>query len=88
MNARDKIVCQVQIVVNENATELPKYSKSLHFCWSDAVPNQFYWSEQEANVEPANGRSIMGFTFGVAAVSVLYEGLLSFLPEIWPLGCS
>ena len=84
----NKIVCQAQFVVNENAMDLPKCSKSLHFCQRDGQEGEFYTSEYKGNIPQEACRLFAGFVLGMDERSFSLPGLLGYLPKIWPLRCS
>src|ERR1700676_3114729 len=83
-----KIVSQAQFVVNVNATELPNYSKTLHFDGSRALFRGFCYREQKANKLGATSCFCPGFAVGVAGHAGFHRSRLRFLPDLWPLRCS
>jgi hypothetical protein len=72
----------------ENARELPKCSKSLHFCDSLGRRGRFGETEDKAKKWTRNSRSLTGLAVGVGGILVCLTGFLRYSPEIWPLMCS
>ncbi len=87
-SANTKIVCQEQFVVNENARELPKCSKSLHFREPEGLKLGLIRVEQKTNKSSENCRSFTAFAVGGGRISVFLSGSLENLGGIWPLRCS
>ena len=83
-----KSYVRLNIVVNENARDLPKCSKSLHFCQTAGEEEGFDASEEKANKTEEVGRLFAGLVLGMDERTSLLSGLLGYLPEIWPLRCS
>jgi hypothetical protein len=83
-----KIVCQAQFVVNENARDLPKCSKSLHFFQLDGEEDELDAPEDKANRPQEVCPFFAGFVLGMDERTFSRPGLLGYLPEIWPLRCS
>jgi hypothetical protein len=83
-----KSYVRCKLLSTENATELPKCSKSLHFRAHLASRPRFYGSEEKQKITTVNGRFFVRFAVRVAGTKVFRRGLLGSLPEIWPIRCS
>ena len=76
------------LLSTENARELPKCSKSLHFCQISGGAEMSSKIEEKANRGCENSRSFVGFAVRDGRSLVFAGRFLGYLPGIWPLRCS
>lgn len=76
------------LLSTENATELPKCSKSLHFAVFPRPQERFLDFVGQTPKSAVISRFFTGFAVRLANHVVSFAGFAGSLPDLWPLRCS